>query len=714
MTQRSPKLPAAWFAAAWLALLPSTAVAQPAHELFRVATFNVRQVNAADTGTYQWSNRSAGVIQSIRDANPDIWGVQEASAAAIRDSLNGAFSGEYDRWQPDGGSPKTIYYRRDRFEPLDPDQRGNHRFENPYATGATCHPNANGRTAAWIKLRDKRTQRVYLVVNTHVAHAAGCHLGRRSAAAELHTLFETHYGEDETLILFGDFNSDAQRPSGHNANDTIIAILEESRAATRLRRSARWTGDTTHALSTYNARWKSSSGTPQRLDYIFVDSRRATTYRQATDQRTINQVLGSGANHSPSDHFLVRAEIRNAPFVHASTQTTLAVGSRRNFAFGDVDADGDADLLAWASDDDTVHVHLALGDGTFEPAPQPSAVSTGEQQLADLDGDGCDDLVTIPSSGPIEVARSRCDGTFDAPQETSLSRGAGEVWRFARFDGDYCRDAVVWRAAGDGRTATARNTCDGSFAFEPLATTSDAGTSTNTGANLAYYDVNGDRLADKLFWDVNQFSGRTQVYLADGAGDFVFHQEQTGGSSGAASTRMFFGDVDGDGAAEKAFWRPTYRQGYIQLYPGGDGLINHPMMVNSGPSTNDSNKYALADVTGDGSADLIRWIPGDDTDVLVFPATIALGAPDLPPVDEPSDDVGQPDAGEPADVGDGSVGDAGNPGAQGDATVEHDAQHNDPTTLEATGGCGCATSDSPGTLWLWSMLALLFARRRRR
>ena len=95
-----------------LALAAPAGAAEPLHEPFRVMTYNVRQVNADDTGDYTWQNRSAGVMQVIGDNDPDIFGVQESSSAVIQDDLVAAFDAAYDRFQPANGSPKTIFFRR--------------------------------------------------------------------------------------------------------------------------------------------------------------------------------------------------------------------------------------------------------------------------------------------------------------------------------------------------------------------------------------------------------------------------------------------------------------------------------------------------------------------------------------------------------------------------------------------------------------------------
>ncbi len=664
----------AWSTYAW---------AQP-HSGFRVASINVRNINSADTGEYTWANREEGVLASIRSNDPDVFGVQEASSPIILNALSEEFT-DYNSWRPDGGSPKMIFYKPEVFEPLNPPQQGNHRFTNPYPESEDCYSNANGRTAGWIKLRDKQTQSVYLFVNIHVAHAAACWLARNSAAEELHELFAEELDVGETLVIFGDFNTDSQR-AGVSDEDQMIQILETPQPGYALKRSARWSGNTTAATMTYNSSWKSPSTNYSRLDYIMVSSHTATTYRQATDSRTILDLLGSGPDFSPSDHFLIRAEIRTAPFVRDGVETPLEVGERQEFAFGDVNNDGAQDLVAWSTTSDSIALHIAAIGSTFSQPAQMSDVPVGEHQLADLTGDGCADLITIPSLGALQFQPSVCDGSFGEPQELPLEQVRGHVWSFREFNDDECADAVVWQQAQDGKTVVSIGRCDGTF--DAPIVSSDAGVSNNPITTIGFADVNADGIADKLFWDLDQFSGRTQVYLGDGAGDFAFHHEQGGGSSRSTETRMFYGDVDGDGMAEKAFWRPNYREGYIQLYPGDNGLSSHPMFVNSGVSTHEDNVYALADINGDGSADLVRWLKGASPVLEVFNGFIATRDPVTPLASGVSgaDTPDTPDMGTEADMGTdlGSIPDG--------SDMEEDGER---THITATEGCSSAPSRLP-------------------
>jgi len=90
-------------------------------------------------------------------------------------------------------------------------------------------------------------------------------------------------------------------------------------------------------------------------------------------------------------------------------------------AVADINRDGKLDLVATGSDSTGIVVQVLFGngDGTFQPA----ITSPGGQQvlapLADFNGDGLLDLVTVPlysyPSAPIAVQFGNGDGTFQAP-----------------------------------------------------------------------------------------------------------------------------------------------------------------------------------------------------------------------------------------------------------------------------------------------------------
>lgn len=701
----------------------AAAASDPLHEPFRVMTYNVRQVNADDTGIYAWTERSPDVIEVIDAGDPDIFGVQESSSVVIQEDLVDAFDADYDRFQPANGSPKTIFFRRARFERLvspPEDGEGILAIGNPYPEDHACHPNASGRTAAWVKLRDLVSGRAYLVINAHVAHGATCHLARNASAAALHDLIAAQAGE-LTVVLMGDLNSDPQRATGGSEEDDIVPLLEAEQPAYKLARSARHSGNTNADTATFNSAWKQPSDSYTRLDYIFTSITDATTYWPSVDRREIDGI-------SPSDHFAVLATIRTAPFTPKALVDDRGDGEEARLYFADVNGDGAADKLSWnpALAGDLVRVFLNDGAGAFGE-PQSGAAAAAETSLyfADVDGDACADRIDWDpevEGGRLRISRSQCDGSFAAPVAASdaIDRPAARLY-FARLDADACADRIAWDPTGaGGQTGVALSRCDGDFDAEVVS--DDAGTSTNPDAAMGFADVTGDGLADKIVWDPKDYEGRTRVYAGDGDGTFTFTSEHTGGTSGVAASRFYYGDIDGDGHADKIFWRHSFREGHPQLYVGHpDGFDAHPAMVNAGPSTSDANRYFLADLDGSGSLDLIAWDPATSGETRAYLALVHAPEDDEPPLDPTTGGGdGSSSGGDEGTTGassgepDAPTGSGGDVTSTGGPVGTASASDSDAPVNDGEAGCGCTnTSDGEGLVALVLGLGLVWRRRSR-
>jgi endonuclease/exonuclease/phosphatase family metal-dependent hydrolase len=583
------------------------------HRPFTVMTYNVRQVNADDTGVYTWTRRSPNVIKLISARNPDIFGVQEASATVIQNDLITAFQASYDYYKPPNGSPKMIFYRRSRFQlAAGTDVQGYFGIPNPYATSDACYPNGSGRTASWIKLDDKLSGRQYFLVNSHPAHSAACDLAREKNA-ELIRAVIAEKALGRSVIVFGDFNSDPQLPS--MSGDSSISILETGGSPT-LFRSARHTGETTEDTATFNSSWKSPSTSHTRLDYILVNGGDMTTSDQLIDKSTYDGI-------TPSDHFAVMATIRPAVFQAGSTVDAQGNGSSAStrFYFADVTGDGCADKIAWnptllggATQVFRSNCNATFGAGVVND--NGGSASNGTSfYFADLNGDKCADKVywnPTFDTGHTRVYLSNCDGTFrwTNSNENGGSESSATTFYFADLTGDQCADKIYWNPTFDlGRARIYLSNCDGTFTWSN--TNTDTGSSQNSDAHFYFADVTGDGRADKILWDPAAESGRTRIYASNGNGTFTLLSTHTGGSSVVPETRLYFTDVNGDGHADKLFWRPNYREGRIQVYLGSaTGFAGGPLMDNTGWSQSVNTEYFFADLDGSGATDKVYWNPG--------------------------------------------------------------------------------------------------------
>lgn len=170
-------------------------------------SFNIRYGTAAD-GPNRWELRRDIVVATIRAFDPDLLGTQE-TLAAQRDFLDARLAGHRSTGvgRDDGrvrGEMTAIWYRRERFEPLE----AGHFWlsETPHLPGSVSWDAALPRMATWVRLRDRRrpAARPVLFLNTHFDHR-GAEARRHAALLVRREL--TRLGDGCDVILAGDFNA---------------------------------------------------------------------------------------------------------------------------------------------------------------------------------------------------------------------------------------------------------------------------------------------------------------------------------------------------------------------------------------------------------------------------------------------------------------------------------------------------------------------------
>jgi len=181
----------------------------------KLMTFNVRYENGEDMGPKAWSQRVPHIVRMIRGEAPDVLGIQEAEhgqAADLWASLpdyeffgsareDGARRGEYT----------AILYRRDRFE-ADPYDAGTFWLsDNPEKPGSATWGNEIPRTATWLRLTDRGTQRPFYAFNTHWDHRN--QNSRLRSADLLGDRIANRKSPDDPVVLLGDFNALPHNPA---------------------------------------------------------------------------------------------------------------------------------------------------------------------------------------------------------------------------------------------------------------------------------------------------------------------------------------------------------------------------------------------------------------------------------------------------------------------------------------------------------------------
>ncbi|HWA94020.1 MAG TPA: FG-GAP-like repeat-containing protein [Terracidiphilus sp.] len=220
-----------------------------------------------------------------------------------------------------------------------------------------------------------------------------------------------------------------------------------------------------------------------------------------------------------------------------------------NLLLGDFNGDGKQDFLIPLNAFSDNLLFFGNGDGTFQPAIAVSAstlpnaaYSAGGSVVADVNGDGKDDIVQVTQTA-INTYLSQGDGTF-ALVTTTISNPTNEntAIAFGYFNGDKILDAVVNFA--DHATVFTGNG-DGSFTSTATALTVPAIDGINLSANIvpaiAIGDFDGDGKNDVALlglynnYTTNLFLGETGVSYSSaiwafyGSGDTTFSQPVSAG-----------------------------------------------------------------------------------------------------------------------------------------------------------------------------------------
>jgi endonuclease/exonuclease/phosphatase family metal-dependent hydrolase len=261
----------------------------------RVVTYNIRYANPND-GDNVWEHRRDAMAAYLRDTAPDLIGLQEAEPEqrgwlAEQLTENGWY-GIGRNAEHDQGEGTPIFYRLERFEVLD---RGTFWLSTtPDVPGSIGWDAALPRVASWLRLGDRVTNNVVLMVNTHLDHR-GPEARVQSARLIVDRIDELASSDTGRLpvILTGDFNN---RP-GDPPYLAITAGKNENRRLTDARlvsRSPHVGGD-----STSNGFKAISPGVI--LDHVFVRDVAAVLSHRYDDPRIEERFV--------SDHLPVVVEI---------------------------------------------------------------------------------------------------------------------------------------------------------------------------------------------------------------------------------------------------------------------------------------------------------------------------------------------------------------------------------------------------------------------
>lgn len=277
-----------------LLLVPAAQQAQPpAPAELDVMSFNIRYGTAND-GANRWELRRQLLFDTIRTADPDVLGVQEALGGQIGEILDALPQyAALGVGRDDGktrGEYAAILYRRDAYAVSD---TGTFWFsDTPDVIASKSWGNTITRICTWARLVD-RQGRAFWVFNVHLDHQS--QPSRERSAALLLDRIRTRRLPDEPVIVTGDFNAGEQnaaitqllRPQGQGPApliDTFRAMQPDAKEV------GTFTGFTI------------GQTTGDKIDYVLVTP--GVEVVRAGIDRTTRE------GRYPSDHFPVTARVR--------------------------------------------------------------------------------------------------------------------------------------------------------------------------------------------------------------------------------------------------------------------------------------------------------------------------------------------------------------------------------------------------------------------
>ena len=295
----------------------------------------------------------------------------------------------------------------------------------------------------------------------------------------------------------------------------------------------------------------------------------------------------------------------------------------------DVNGDGKQDIVTAVSGNsvDSISVALGNGDGTFQAPVLTTLPSSDPILVGDLDGDGKADVVQVhpgsSSSFDVWISDTNADAKFvHAAQGATfaISTNSLQGGILTDLNGDGKLDVLAVDTANPGLVWTLLGNGDGTF---------QNGTSTVLAGNspdmLAFADFDGDGKVD--FAGLNYTTEQVDVYLQGANGFTLKGSDLITPNALYNSCNLTAGDLTGDGKAEIV--ATNCNDENITVYVNnGDGTFATGVYYASAAAPDGTNAQVypeaatIADVNGDGKADII--VSNDDgSDV-----TILLGIGD--------------------------------------------------------------------------------------
>jgi endonuclease/exonuclease/phosphatase family metal-dependent hydrolase len=250
-------------------------------------SFNVRYANPGD-GVNQWGGRKQLVVDTIKQFNPDVLGLQEPLPAQMTDLQNAlpdytlVGCGRDDGQK--AGEFTAMLVRSNRFDIV---EQGKFWFsDTPDEAGSIGWGATLPRLCVWARLADRQSEnRSFVAYNTHFDHRS--RESRSKAAAAIASHLATHH-QQLPCVVMGDFNTSLANGALQKLVDGQVKLAETFKA------------EPGQPVGTFNGFRGEATG--EKIDYVLATSHWSVV--ESAIDRT------SREGRYPSDHFPVTAVLQ--------------------------------------------------------------------------------------------------------------------------------------------------------------------------------------------------------------------------------------------------------------------------------------------------------------------------------------------------------------------------------------------------------------------
>ncbi len=265
---------------------------------------------------------------------------------------------------------------------------------------------------------------------------------------------------------------------------------------------------------------------------------------------------------------------------------------------GDVNGDGIPDLVS-----DSVYVAYGLGKGRFStpvyfPVGGGPVGNATSLVLAHLRNENDLDIVTNDAFTRVSVLLNKGNGRYIEGLTTPLPSGLG-----CEVEADFNGDGIADFGFPENGTSFLMEFGTGQIKA-PFSSGPTTAIPQNSGYSVgcpAVGDLNGDGIPDAVIPEINGAGTTTLLYpfLGTGNGNFTVGAPLT---LSGVNNNVVLADVNGDGKADLVV--PTLNE---LLHGNGDGTFQAPVQLASGV-TNPISSVVAADINRDGITDLVVQI----------------------------------------------------------------------------------------------------------